>query len=361
MPRSALARGTGAVTSAAVHVLAGFAALVTLAGAATSASAQTVDPQCADPATVGSGLEGGDACQKALDLVRYLNPQLGMLLAGGNATLGQAGALGGLGRFSLTLRANASRQLGVPELSENDVAMGPAQRTAYQVTEEIGGFPVADVAVGLFEGFVLGPTRVGGVDAVVNVFYVPARALEEASDEEFAVSLPDGGLKLGYGVRLGVLGETRTIPGVSLTYIQRGLPTVSLTASTFDETGSGGDTLSLQGFSVRTSSWRLVAGKKLWIFAIAAGLGQDRYHMDGDLAYAVSDDVSGAQARGALRIDEEVTRTNMFADLSINLFLFRLVGEIGRVSGGDVATYNEFSLPAGRPLMYGAVGMRFGR
>src|SRR3712207_289161 len=89
----------------------GLAVLLTALAAPAALRAQRPDQQCTNPANVGSGLEGGDACQKALDLFRYFNPQLGMLIAGGNATLGQGGVLGGLGRFSLTLRANATRQL----------------------------------------------------------------------------------------------------------------------------------------------------------------------------------------------------------------------------------------------------------
>ena len=35
-----------------------------------------------------------DACQKAVDLFQYMAPQLGTVIAGGNATLGQGGTLG---------------------------------------------------------------------------------------------------------------------------------------------------------------------------------------------------------------------------------------------------------------------------
>lgn len=99
---------------------------------------------------------GGDACQKALELFNYLNPQFGMLLAGGNATLGQGGTLGGLGRFALTLRVNAADQLAVPELDAIDYQEGAPQRSSYTTAAQIEGFPVADVAVGLYKGFPVG-------------------------------------------------------------------------------------------------------------------------------------------------------------------------------------------------------------
>src|SRR5258705_9781192 len=47
-----------------------------------------------------------DACQMAVDVFRMLSPQLGLALAGGNATLGSGSTLGGPGHFSVGLRAN---------------------------------------------------------------------------------------------------------------------------------------------------------------------------------------------------------------------------------------------------------------
>ena len=46
-----------------------------------------------------------DACQMAVDVYQVLSPQLGLALAGGNATLGRGGALG-TGHFSIGLRGN---------------------------------------------------------------------------------------------------------------------------------------------------------------------------------------------------------------------------------------------------------------
>src|ERR687889_755851 len=46
-----------------------------------------------------------DACQMAVDVFQIMTPQLGLALAGGNATLGRGSALG-TGHFSIGLRAN---------------------------------------------------------------------------------------------------------------------------------------------------------------------------------------------------------------------------------------------------------------
>ena len=56
-----------------------------------------------------------------------------------------------------------------------------------------------------------------------------------------------------------------------------------------------------------------------------------------------------------------MTRTNYFADLSFNLFVFRGVAEIGRVTGGDVTTFNSFGdKKASDPRTYGSLGFKFG-
>jgi hypothetical protein len=95
-----------------------FVSFVALALAATSASAQ--DLQRCPPGTAnGLGVPdqtraSQDACQKAIDLFQYLAPQLATTVAGGNATLGQAGSLVGLGHFSVGFRVNALQ--GLPQV-----------------------------------------------------------------------------------------------------------------------------------------------------------------------------------------------------------------------------------------------------
>src|SRR5687767_8680399 len=45
-------------------------------------------------------------CDAAVDGTRAFHPVAGILVSGGNPTIGSAGTLGGLGHASLTLRAN---------------------------------------------------------------------------------------------------------------------------------------------------------------------------------------------------------------------------------------------------------------
>src|SRR5919204_5525221 len=120
-------------------------AAVTIAAAAPM-PAQSVDPHCTTGAFAGPRQIGGDACQKVIDLYKYLNVQLGTSVAGGNATLGQGGALGGLGHFAVDLRANAMRA-SVPDVAATGLQAGPAGAPEnFAVESRWAGLPAVDGA-----------------------------------------------------------------------------------------------------------------------------------------------------------------------------------------------------------------------
>jgi hypothetical protein len=173
------------------------------------------DPRCVDPTlgVVGPLGTGGDACQKAVDLFNYLTPQLGSVIAGGNPTLGQAGTLGGLGRFSILVRVTALRG-ALPNADATGTSAGPAVApSTYGTTERAMPLPAVDAAVGLFPGVALGLTTVLGVDALGSAYYLP----EYDDDEAIDIRTPDGSFDFGYGARIGIVGETAVLPGVSVT------------------------------------------------------------------------------------------------------------------------------------------------
>src|SRR5688572_27592421 len=139
-----------------------------------------VDSRCTDRVLVGEDNQGQDACQKALDLLNYMTPQLGTLIAGGNATIGQGGTLGGLGRFALSLRANAMRA-SLPDIDGAGVNYGDARRSNYVTEAQWAALPVVDAAFGVFKGIPLPLTNVLGVDFLLNVSYLPELKLEPLS------------------------------------------------------------------------------------------------------------------------------------------------------------------------------------
>ena len=325
---------------------------------ATSVSAQGVDTQRCPPGTVnGLGVPdqtraSQDACQKAIDLFQYLAPQLGTAIAGGNPTLGQGGNLGGLGHFSAGIRVNVL-QGSLPQVQNVTPSVTGATSTQFQTKDQYIPMPTADLAIGIFKGVPLPLTNVGGVDVLVSASYVP-----EFDNSGVSVKVPNGSLKLGYGARVGILQESLLVPGIAVSYLVRDLPTLNIAGN------SGGDSLYVNRFSMKTKAWRVTASKSLILFGLAAGVGQDKYDASTDVGAHVAartvPPTSAANA-GPVSLSQNLTRTNIFADLSMNLLLFKLNAEIGQVSGGTINTYNTFSgkQPADSRL-YGSVGARFG-
>lgn len=333
-----------------------FVSFAAIALAATSASAQGIDTQRCPPGTVnGLGVPdqaraSQDACQKAIDLFSYMAPQLGTSITGGNATLGQGGSLGGLGHFSVGLRVNAV-QGSLPQVQDVSVATNGATSTRFDTKTQFIPMPTADLAIGIFKGLPLALTNVGGVDLLISAAYLP-----EFDNSGVSVKVPDGSLKLGYGARVGILQESLLIPGVSVSYLKRDLPTVNIAAT------SGNDSLVVDNLSLKTTAWRVVASKSLLLFGLAAGFGQDKYESSTDIRAYVAQGALNPEARaGPVTLAQNLTRTNVFANLSMNLLLLKLTGEIGQVSGGTINTFNTFSgKQAADSRIYGSVGARFG-
>ncbi len=314
-------------------------------GTAAALPAQSIDPHCTDPAVVGAAHTGGDACQKVADLFNYMNMQLGTWVAGGNPTLGQGGTLGGLGHFSVGVRANVMKAT-IPKVNDIQVHSGPPVLTNIPSSDKWVGLPSVDVAVGLFKGFPIGVTNIGGVDALVNVAYLPSY-----SKNSISVGAQSNKWKIGFGGRLGIIQESLLLPGVGVSYMVRDLPTAQLSGE-----DNSGNTVSISDYRIRTKQWRLTASKKLLFLGVAAGVGQDKYDTRASLTYNVGGDTPNAPI--ALHISP--TRTNYFADLSFNLLLAHFVAEIGRVSGGAITTYNSFSIDASAARTYGSLGIRIG-
>lgn len=289
-----------------------------------------------------------DACQQASDLYQFMAPQLGLALTGGNATLGQGSTLGGFGHFSIGVRLNAF-QGSLPQVQSFTQSTSGAQKNpALPTKDQWVGLPTADAAIGLFGGIPLGLTNVGGVDVLVSAAYVPTVTSGSVS------VTPEQNLQIGYGVRVGLLSESIVVPGVSFTYLKRDLPTTSITGA------SGNNSLSVNNLKVNTTAWRVVASKSLLLFSFAAGGGMDKYDQSAD----ISANVSSAGFSGNTSVPgtaQSMQRTNYFFDAALNLPLFKLVGEVGQVSGGTVQTYNGFQGGrADKSLQYYSVGLRLG-
>ena len=297
-----------------------------------------------------------DACQIGVDVFQLLAPQLGVAMTGGNATLGQGGTLGGLGHFSVGVRANVLAG-DIPDVdsdSYNPSITGRQPSRTLETKTQALGLPAVDAAIGIFKGIPLGLTNIGGVDLLLSAAYVPSIGTE--GEDAFVVA-PESNLKIGYGARVGLLQESLIVPGVSVTYLKRDLPRTSIFASSSDID------LAIRDVSVETTAFRVVASKSLLFFGLAAGVGQDKY--DQSAVIQATTTQSGISATSdEITLSQDLTRTNYFVDVSLNLPFIKVVGEIGQVTGGSLPAgvpYNTFSSGGvTQSRTYGSVGLRIG-
>jgi hypothetical protein len=334
-------------------IAAGLSALV-VGGAGAQTTCRGGSPANADSVTANARMQ-------ARDLFQYLAPQIAQSLVGGNVTLGQTSTVGGLGHFSLGVKGTVLAG-SVPDVGNFPQCYTNAQNsTPLPTKSQVLGLPSADAAIGIFGGLPLALTNVGGVDLLVSASYIP-----EVSPGGVRVRTPDGSLQLGYGARLGLLSESILVPGVSLSYMKRDLPRVNVFANT------NNDTLAVTGLKVKTTAWRLTASKSLIFFGIAAGVGQDKFKSNVDTIRAnvavPAGTVGGVAVPVGTRYNtavvgpsQELTRTNYFLNVSLNMLLAKLTAEVGQSTGGTVSTFNSFSgsQPAGART-YGSLGLRFG-
>ncbi len=290
-----------------------------------------------------------DACQKASDLFAFLAPQLGASLAGGNATLGQAGNLGGVGHFTFGVRVSGLKG-ELPDLGDASVGITGAQAETFQVDDQWVALPTADPSIGIFGGIPVGLTSIGGIDLLASGSWVP-----EVDGDDVSLRTPEGQFSFGFGARVGLVEESAVAPGVSVTYLRRSLPEVAVDALVED------DSLGVSDAKLTVDSWRLVAGKSFAMFGLSGGIGQDRYDAGASVSAVVNEGGDRHPTTTPAAFSQKLTRTNAFADLSMNLAVMRLVLEVGRVWGDDAPTFNTFAgTSPTEPRLYGSVGLRFG-
>ena len=336
-----------------------------LAISATTAAAQGRTVACpSSTSATNASYYTADACEKAIDLFNYMAPQLGTSIAGGSAVMGKGGTLGGLGHFSVGARMNAVNG-SLPQILEGDArpTTGGAQQDNYTTKTQVVPMPVFDGAIGIFKGIPLGVTNVGGIDLLANLAY-----MRDFSTNGVDVAVRDGQWKFGYGARLGLLQESIVSPGISVSYIKRDLPVVNI-AGVVDNANTSGEPqqyeVSVNDLDVQTSAWRVTASKNLLVFGLMVGAGQDTYKSSAvakGSATGVTGLGSGLTTAESSPIDlsQSITRTNIFGGVTLNLMMFKLAGEIGQVSGGDIPTFNTFDKKPNASRIYGSVGLRFG-
>lgn len=231
--------------------------------------------------------------------------------AGGNPVLGTASTLGhripGLPRFAL-----AARWTFVPVDIASPGDPGGASTASFTATAWS-----IDAVLGLFAGFSPAPT-VGGLGSID--LFAGAGAVQLSSGEGFRSHAPG---TWGAGVRVGILRESFTMPGISL-------------SAAFRRSGrwNAGDVRleESEAFVVAddATSWilRATVGKRIGLVGLTAGLGFDRTETDAVLR------LPGAVEPLETRFDSyHSDRANVFANAAWTWVIATFTAEAGWQAG----------------------------
>lgn len=330
---------------------------------------------CSDPRVPGSARE---FCATVAQAVESAQPQLGILVAGGNPTLGSA-STGGL-RLGVLPRVSATAKLNLVFVRLPEILAEQAGNAAERLNQAVG-IPAPAVSgtasVGVFPGISVAPTigGIGSIDLLGTATWLP---FEVAGGGGFRDATSD--IAYGGGVRVGLLRESFTMPGISASLMYRKLGRVqygqvcSGTAATSTERGqgyqiaagacAGGGDPGEFSFDLTDVSGRAVVGKRLLGFGLAAGVGYDRFSSDIGYGFrAPSRSVAGQTNYFARVSDVQLDRDrwSAFANGSFTLLVATLAVEAGWLQGSEPLTdfrraVSEFD--PGEGTFFGSVGLR---
>ncbi len=281
-------------------------------------------------------------CDAAVDGTRAFHPVVGVLVSGGNPTIGSAGAHGGIGHASLTLRANAV-DIVLPDLGyTGSSATVPAGEQLFLPA------PLVEGAVGLYKGM---PSGLLAVDFLGSAQLLPTDQIDHLTVDAGARKIGGIALGLGYGARVGLMKEMVLLPALSFSIMRRDIPRIAYGDI------STGDRYSY-AVDLHATNLRLIASKQLAIFDVAAGLGWDKY--TGDAIIRFRDPIT-LVAQPAIPVKLNHSRVLTFLNAGMSLKMVKLTGEIGYQGGRDQNLSTEFEdCDTTKGKLFAGLGLRVG-
>jgi hypothetical protein len=258
--------------------------------------------------------------------------------------------MGGWGKRAISARVTAVDGR-IPDNAVPIALTGAPQRSNFGAARVPVPVPSVDAAIGLFAGLPAGLTNVGGVDVLLGATYLP-----EVNTDEFSVAPQSSRYAFSYGVRVGALQESSLVPGLSLSFMRRKLPTTSLGYA------STNDSISVRNLAATSNSLRVVVSKRIALFGLAAGVGRDEMEHTAGVNAVVTETVGTTTTRAAVQLSDlrnTVTRSTAFVNASLGLSIARLVGEFGWSAAGTAdPTTNSFGgRAANEGYRYGSLGL----
>ena len=281
-------------------------------------------------------------CDAAVDGTRAFHPVAGILVSGGNPTIGSAGTLGGLGHASVTLRANAVN-IVLP-----DVGYTGSSSTVPAGDKLFAPAPLVEGSLGLYGGM---PSGLLAVDFLGSAQLLPANQIDNFSVDADARRIGDIALGLGYGARIGLLKEMGPLPAISFSIMRRDIPEL-----TYGDINAG-DRFSY-AVDLNATNLRLIASKKLMVLDLAAGIGWDKY--TGDAIIRFRDPIT-LVAQPDIPLELNNSRALGFINAGLSLSAVRLTGELGYQAGKDQnlsSDFEDFDTTKGK--LFAGLGLRVG-
>lgn len=296
-------------------VVAGGAALL-LAVAAGPAAAQEEElaRRCAAETAV-AGEPAREFCNLVAQAIEVAQPVVGLAATGGNPVPGTASTLGMrigvLPRVSVAFRATGVFAELPPVLDRGE-------------TDDIGTFVPSlnvDAALGIYGGLSPAPTvgGVGSLDALVSAGLLPLPGGDGFEDSPWSWAA---------GLRLGILRESFTLPGISVTGMYRRVGDFEFGDPALDADDAFFDA------GIGIWSVRAAVSKRILFLGLTAGAGYDRYSSDVDFGFTNPGTAGPSEFRIAFD-DFDNSRFSFFANASWTLLILHLVGELGWQQGAD--------------------------
>lgn len=280
-------------------------------------------------------------CHDVVVGIELLQPEIGIVLAGGSPVLGTASPLGAKFRFIPRAQLGGRISFVVAELPDiinyPDEPGAPVGTVSFLLPA-----PQLDVDVGLFSGLNVTET-LGGFLAV------------ELLGSLTSVILPSGAgfvndaTGLGLGARLGLLRESFTAPGISVSATYKWIGRIQFGDVTRGDDGQF-------GLDMRVSSFRGGLSKSFSAIGLALTLGYDNYDSDVDFGVAgASGDLIPVVPEGdPLQFDS--WRWSAFVDVTYIVLYFHFVAELGWGEAAALTVSSGDEITSGN--LFGAIGIR---
>jgi hypothetical protein len=296
------------------------------------AAAQALRDQCAAATT-----ETHRAfCRDAADAASIVQPRLGIAAAGGNPVPGTASTIG------MRLGSTPRVTIGM-RMTATAADLPPVDRVGSTASASFGIASASlDGSVGLYQGMQLLPTvgGFGSVDLLGSVGVVPM-----PRGDSFDAGAP---VSWALGARVGILRESFTAPGVSVSAMVRttgafsyGDAELATSDAFFRMTGN------------RVTSLRGTVGKRTAGIGLLGGVGYDVFSSDALLR--VRDAVPGT-ARDLREAGMGGRRASIFGNASLTLMILNLALEAGWQQGASAIDGATDKLPGGG--LFGGIAAR---